>query len=152
MLNLKHNSVVIAVVPEGGWVDLPDGRRISPAVNGWADDQGYELETLEVVVVSPTLDEQRAAMNLTFAQLVTGLVVEGWISESEGDGWLVGILPAPVLSVIASLPPEQRFAARARAIRPSVVMRLDPLVAALAALQGKSPEQIDTFFLTYSAA
>ena len=93
----------------------------------------------------------RAAMSLTFAQLLIGLVAEGWISEADGDGWLAGTLPAPVLAVIATLPAGQQFAAKARAARPSVVERLDPLVAALAAAQGKSEAQIDTFFSTYAA-
>lgn len=152
MLNLKHNGIVIATVAEGGWVDLPDGRSIAPAVHGWMDNDGYELETAPVLVVEPTLAEQRAAMQLTFAQLVIGLVTEEWITEPEGEGWLIGTLPTPVLTVIASLPAEMRFAARARATRPSVIMRIDPLVDALASLKGKTSAEIDAFFLTYRNA
>jgi hypothetical protein len=89
--------------------------------------------------------------NLSFAQLLIGLVTEGWITEAEGEGWLVGTLPAAVLTVIGTLPTNQQFAAKARASRPSDVKRADPLVAALAAAEGKSPDQIDEFFLTYAA-
>lgn len=88
--------------------------------------------------------------NLTFAQLLIGLVTEGWITEAEGEAWLTGTLPAPVLSLIATLPAEQRFAAKARAITPSIVLRNDPLVASLGAAQGKTAEQLDTFFTTYA--
>jgi len=88
--------------------------------------------------------------DLSFAQLLIGLVTEGWITEAEGGGWLVGTLPAPVLAVIATLPSGQQFAAKARAIRPSAVVRADPLVAALAAAEGKSSADIDAFFTTYS--
>ena len=91
-----------------------------------------------------------AIPNLSFAQLMIGLVTEGWITEAEGEGWLVGTLPDPVLLVISMLPTNQQFAAKARASRPSDVERADPLVAALATAEGKSPDQIDEFFITYS--
>lgn len=88
--------------------------------------------------------------NLSFAQLLIGLVAEGWITESEGEAWLVGTLPFVVLLVIDSLPVEQRFAAKARAIRPSEIIRDDPLVSMLAVAQGKTPEEIDAFFINNS--
>ena len=90
--------------------------------------------------------------DLSFAQLLIGLVTEEWITEAEGGGWLVGTLPAPVLAVIATLPPNQQFAAKARAIRPSVIVRADPLVASLAAAEGKTSADIDAFFTTYATA
>ena len=90
--------------------------------------------------------------NLSFAQLLIGLVTEEWITEAEGGGWLVGTLPDPVLAVIATLPSNQQFAAKARAIRPSVIVRADPLVAALAAAEGKSSADIDAFFSTYATS
>lgn len=93
----------------------------------------------------------RAGQSLSFAQLLIGLVAEGWISESDGEAWLSGVLPAAVLAVIATLPQGQRFAAKARAARPSTVERLDPLVAALAGAQGKTDADLDAFFTTYAA-
>jgi hypothetical protein len=92
----------------------------------------------------------RATMSLTFAQMLIGLVTEQWITEAEGDAWLVGTPPAVFLALIATLPAEQQFAAKARAIRPSGVLRADPLVQALGAEQGKTPEELDQFFVTYS--
>lgn len=88
--------------------------------------------------------------NLSFSQLLIGLVTESWITEAEGEGWLVGTLPDPVLLVISMLPANQQFAAKARAIRPSMVVRADPLVGAMAVAEGKTPEEIDEFFTTYS--
>lgn len=90
--------------------------------------------------------------NLSFAQLLIGLVTEGWITETEGGAWLVGTLPDVVLLVISMLPPEQQFAAKARAIRPSEIIRDDPLVGALATAEGKTSQEIDEFFVTYSEA
>lgn len=90
--------------------------------------------------------------DLSFAQLLIGLVTEGWITEAEGDAWLSGTLPDPVLALIATLPVDQQFAAKARAIRPSTVVRADPLVVGLGAAQGKTSAQMDAFFTTYAAA
>ncbi len=90
-------------------------------------------------------------VQITFAQLLIGLVAEGWITEADGVAWLSGTPPAPVLALIGQLPAGQRFAARARAVRPSVVLLSDPLVQALGAMQGKSAE-LPGFFNTYGAA
>jgi hypothetical protein len=88
--------------------------------------------------------------NLTFSQLLIGLVSEEWITEAEGTAWLTGTPPTLVENLISSLPLDQQFAAKARAIRPSVIIRTDPLVGALANLANKTPEELDTFFRTYS--
>lgn len=97
------------------------------------------------------LEAARAAMQLSFAQLLIGLVTEGWITEPEGDAWLAGQLPDAVIALISTLPVEQRFAAKARAARPSIILRADSLVNALAGAQGKSPEELDAFFIKYTA-
>jgi hypothetical protein len=87
---------------------------------------------------------------LSFAQLLIGLVAEGWITETEGDAWANRQLPAAVNALIAGLPQAQRFAARTKAKLPSVVLRNDALVVALAAQQGKTAEQLDDFFRKYA--
>lgn len=89
---------------------------------------------------------------LSLTQLLIGLVVEAWITEAEGEAWLAGTLPSAVLTLIDSLPASQQFAAKARAIRPSAVLRDDPLVAAMGAAAGKTPAEMDTFFRTYATA
>ena len=131
---------------EQGWVLAPDG-----VGQGWTYN-GSIFSPLP----SPTLEEiqvgLRSTMSLSFAQLLIGLVTEAWVTEAEGDAWLVGTLPAPVLALISTLPIEQQFAAKARAIRPSEVMRTDALVVSLGAAQGKTPEELDQFFGTYSGA
>lgn len=93
----------------------------------------------------------RAAMQMTFAQMLIGLVAMGWITKAEGIAWLGGTVPLVVNTLITSLPADQQFAALARAVRPSVVQRLDSLVIALAAIQGRTEAQMDAFFVTYAA-
>jgi hypothetical protein len=102
------------------------------------------------VTIEPPPPPPSNIPNLSFAQLIIGLVIEQWISRQEGEAWLQGILPAQVQMLISTLPEDQQFIALARASRPSVIMRDDPLVDALSALQQKTPEDIDQFFITYS--
>jgi len=107
------------------------------------------VEVIVPVVPDPIIAE-RAAMTLTFSQLLIGLVLMDWITEAEGDAWLKGNeLPAEVTSMIAGLPVEQRFPAKARALRMSVADRMDPLVLALAQGRGVPPEDMDVFFQTF---
>ena len=42
-LILQQNSVDIRRVRTGGWVELPDGRKMSPAHAGWQSGDGYAL-------------------------------------------------------------------------------------------------------------
>lgn len=92
----------------------------------------------------------RQTMKLSFAQLLIGLVSEGWITEAEANDWMAGTLPVRVTDLIANLPAEQQFSARVRAMRPSEIVRTDPLVIALGASEGKSVEEMDQFFITYA--
>lgn len=102
----------------------------------------------EPVSLPQTPDEQLP--NLSFTQLLIGLITEEWITETEGEAWLSGTLPIGVLTLIDSLPSTQRFTAKARALRPSEVVRSDYLVNAMATTSGKSDGDIDNFFRTYS--
>lgn len=97
-------------------------------------------------------ERDAAILRLSFAQLLIGLVSEGWITESEGEAWIAGKLPAAVLAVISTLPQPQQFPAKAKALRPEMVLRNDPLVIALSAAQGKTSDEIDAFFITYGVA
>lgn len=96
-------------------------------------------------------EPNRAAMNLTFDQMLIGFVTEGWITKAEGEGWLNGVLPAPVTTRIAMLPADLQFKATARAKRQTVIRRDDELIVALGGLRSKTPAQIDAFFMTYAA-
>lgn len=135
---------IAATYPEG---TLKVPLRPSPQhilIDGaWQGPSAAELE-------AEALAQQRQGMRLTFAQLLIGIVSEGWITEAEGDAWLAGTLPAAVLGLIGTMLEEQRFAAKARAARPSEVLRLDPLVAALGAAQGKTATDLDDFFTAYA--
>jgi hypothetical protein len=141
---ITNNTVVniIEVDPNNipDWcADWPEATE-DAAIGGTCDGTTFTRP----VIVQPVPN------SITFAQLLIGLVTETWITEAEGTAWLQGVLPAAVETLITSLPQEQQFIARARASRPSEVLRDDPLVVALGAAQGKTEEELDDFFITYS--
>ena len=151
MLILLQNGVEIDRVAEGDWMTLPNGDRVAPTMAGWKDG-AFELIQGPDGIVQPveTPEMARENMVLSFAQLMIGLVAEGWITEAEGLAWLKRELPAAVTALIATLPAGQRFAATARATDPQFVKRTDPLVVSLGAAQGKTEGQIDAFFMPYA--
>ena len=111
-----------------------------------------ELAALAPAAPSPeqALMIEREAMELSFAQMLIGLEAAKWITTAEATAWLVNrTLPPPVVYVISQLPVDQRFAATARAVAPSVVKRTNPLVDLLGAVAVKTPTEIDQFFRDY---
>ena len=156
MLELKFKNVVIGTAAEGSWVRLPNGDQVSPATDGWSNDDGYSLRAIPdpKPEPEPTPDEVLAAWRagafISFPQLLIGLVKEGWITEAEGYAWNAKVLPDAVTAVIATLPQEMRFAATTRALNPSQVDRSNPLVSAIGAAAGKTEADLDAFFQTYA--
>lgn len=140
--DLQDGEIALPVVPDPDPILAPDERLWGP-----------DFEVLEDRVRAygrAVKAEPHEILRMTFAQLLIGLVSEGWITEFEGEAWLQGSLPIPVVALIDTLPQQMRFAAKARAIRPSEVLRRDPLVEMLGAAQGKTAEQLDEFFTKYS--
>jgi hypothetical protein len=138
--------------PSGGhWIN---GEQIYRIIDS-SELPDYSLRALWRWTPEGSLDIANAPLasvpaSISFAQLLIGIVTEQWITEVEGEAWLSGVLPFAVLTVIDNLPAEQRFAAKARALRPSEIARNDSLVNAMAIAAGKSDDDIDNFFRTYS--
>jgi hypothetical protein len=131
-------EVDIDAVPD--WcADWPD---VEDAAPGWAYDGA---------VFTPPAPAAPVLPDLSFAQAMIGLVAEGWITNAEGELWLQGMLPLAVDRAINGLPAAARFAARARATRPTTISATDPLVGLMAALQGKDAAEMAAFFTTYAA-
>lgn len=154
MLILKQGGIEVQRVGEGGWFALPNGDVVSPAYAGWEEQDFSLVEAPPEPEPTPeeVLATERAGMRLSFAQLLIGLVTEGWITAAEGRAWRDRVaLPAPVAAMIASLPEAQQFAAETRAFAPSEVLRNDPLSVSFGAAAGKTPTQMDAFFTTYAS-
>lgn len=90
--------------------------------------------------------------SVTRRQILTGLALVGWITEAEAEAALAtGARPAAVDAVIAALPMDQQFHARMKWIGFRDALRDDPMVAALAAIEGKTEQDIDEFFALCAA-
>ncbi len=101
--------------------------------------------------ISAPLPDPAPVPNLTFPQLLFGLVTEGFTSEAEANDWLVRrILPPSVDAMISQLPGPQQVLVRARALQPVEVLREDPIINAFGASLGKSSDELDEFFRTYA--
>lgn len=137
-----------SINPDCGLTIAEIAERVVPAGLEWTE---MPLDQAMGIVAPFNAIDLRADMKLSFAQLLIGLVSEGWITEAEGEAWLAGTLPGTVLLVIDGLPADQRFPAKARALRPSEVLRLDPMVIGMGTAAGKTDVEIDAFFTTYSA-
>jgi len=150
MLNLTKDGDVIKPVYAGTQFSLPNGDVVSPAYAGWSNGEYALVEA--PIEPAPDPGPEPVPVSMSFAQLMIGLVAEQWITEEDGRLWLTGTLPPQVISTISLIPAEQRFAATAKATRPSVVNRADPLVQMMALAQGRSDAELDDFFRAYASA
>ncbi len=133
-------GILLAAMSYGQNGLLVAGRNATVTATRAGNPRDVEAELLEL----------RSHLKLTFAQLLIGLVTEGWITQAEGTAWLINRMPpAPVTALINQLPAAEQFTALARVVQPSEVLRLDPLVVSLGAAQGKTPAEVDQFFITY---
>ena len=149
MLNLTKGEDVIKPVPAGAQFSLPNGDVVSPAYAGWSNGEYALVEA--PIEPAPEPGPEPVPVSMSFAQLMIGLVAEQWITEEDGRLWLTGTLPPQVISTISLIPAEQRFAATAKATRPSVVNRADALVQMMALAQGRSDAELDDFFRAYAS-
>lgn len=146
--------------PDGTFVGIVDGEEyhVIPGEPYWAAAQAMAavemppLEPQPEPPPPPTPEEQLAALPpVSHAQIIAALIDADILTEAEGVDWITGTLPASVEAMIAALPAGQRTIARLRAIRPSSVVPTDPLVAALAASEGKSIEDLIAIFTAAAA-
>lgn len=105
-------------------------------------------------VPEPNMDViafERANTVLTRAQMLMGLVSEGWITEAEGNAWLARTaLPAVAIDLINTFPEAERFGLRARLMDFDRAPRDSDLVIGLGSAAGKTESDIDAFFEAYS--
>lgn len=159
MLRIVKDGQVVGHVAEGQSFRLPTGDHVSPAYAGWERGE-FSLEA-EPEPPPPTVEQllavERGRMELSFAQFIIGLTEQGWITEAEADAWLAGsALPAAVTAAISQIPAQAgeqkpRLRAKARALRPSTVVRTNELLALMAAQRGATGAQLDDLFRTYAA-
>ncbi|KQZ81866.1 hypothetical protein ASD64_08895 [Mesorhizobium sp. Root157] len=85
MLALIHNDTIVSQTVPGGWFNLPNGDRASPAHDGWSDGE-YSLATIQPADVVP---EGKQVLSTT-VEMVDGLpkyvhVLDDIPSPTVGD-------------------------------------------------------------------
>lgn len=158
---IKNNEAlnrvdVIGQFPEGGWVDLPDGSRVSPAYDGWSL-RGYELrkisdetpvesgkyvksKSLKLVDGIPTMVYVLADVEASFPDLTAR---QFWLAAIE-----LGISKSSLSSLVS-----QNYEGRERdlllvEIEEAGSFKRDyPLVSELAEISGISESQLDDLWL-----
>lgn len=131
--------------PDFGWVPFTavEGSDDPVVSEVWAQIQNGEAG--EVAPADPVVTP--VPQTITALQFIIWLVASGWITQDEGNAWLDGTLPQAMNDLLNAIPEEQRFAARARALKSTMIARNDPLITALAAMHNRSPEEVDQFFI-----
>lgn len=112
--------------------------RVSSPVSLGSDLPEDAVEISRSATVSYTISKR---------QFATQAALSGMISEAEAEAFLVAnMLPAIISTFISTLPAEQQFIARMKAVGALEYRRDDPMVLALAALKGLSATQMDAFW------
>jgi hypothetical protein len=150
----QHTATGEVLSIDGPFVG-PDGTKF-PA--GWLRTLSpAEIAAMGYLPYAPPTEVPAVPQELSFSQFVVGLSEQDWITEAEASVWFAANgLPAAVEAVIAALPEtapdgsKPQLRARARALRPSVIERNDPLLAMLAKKRGATSEQLDDFFRVYA--
>jgi hypothetical protein len=135
--------------------------KLTKLVNGqtveMAEEETAEFMAQSEAAMEEILTVERSSAQLSFSQFIVGLSEQGWINQTEANNWLsANSLPAAVEAAIAKLPEtapdgsNPRLRARARALRPSVILRTNELLLMMAAMRGATAAQLDDFFRVYA--
>jgi hypothetical protein len=93
VLQLKNAGILVSLVAEGGWVTLPNGDKMSPAISGWKSGS-YSLETAPVKehtttnVPSPTVEDQRTNRASAYRDESDPLFFKWQRGEATEQEWL----------------------------------------------------------------
>ncbi|MDP2062400.1 MAG: hypothetical protein Q8J98_04760 [Phaeovulum sp.] len=158
MLELRQDGLALALVPEGGWVTLPNGDRVSPAVAGWSNADGFALVAAPEAAAEalslpePTAEERRAALPpLSRRQVFIGLVASGLATAQEVLAISAsGTVPAVIEAAFAAMPEPQQSYARITLAEFTVAQRLDPTTLLLQAAAGLTDAELDAFFVEFA--
>lgn len=140
-----RNGVIEALI-DGQHHAIPDdmGNRHRQTIAAW-EAAG---NTIAPYLPPPPL----VPATITPSQLFLQLAASGFITGAEAlAAATTGTVPATVDALFTALPDDEELAARVRWARMTVCLRSDPLVAALAASNSLTEEQVDDFFRAASA-
>lgn len=151
MLALIHDNTVISTVRPGGWFDLPDGSRASPAQDGWTDGT-YRLAAIQQA--DPVPEGKRVVS--TSVDLVEGQpryvhVLEDVLPPPAPDRvtarqFKLQLLADGILDQVEGWIATQSQAVQIAYANSGTFVRDEPMMQAGFAALGFTPEQIDAFF------
>jgi hypothetical protein len=171
LVRISDNAVLqVPLRLNDGWVDLPNGSRVSPAVAGWEGEGFRILEAApaaipegktrveasshvvdgNVVREIPVLGDippPQPPDEISDRQFAQGLAVQGVITEAEAEEWVgPGTVPAALLAFVAQLPAADQFPARMLLRGATIFRRSHPLTATFSAANGWTDAQTDAFW------
>ena len=89
--------------------------------------------------------------SITRLQFLIAAAGAGILTPAEAEESSLGNIPAPIQAVFDTLSPADALGARIVWRTMTKIERNEPLVAAVAAAQGMTSEQVDAFFLSAAA-
>lgn len=113
----------------------------------WREYQEWLLvpENTPNPIPTPSVVIPHTVSDRQFFQAATLL---GLISETDALSMVtVGIIPPTLLAAILALPAPLQFSAKMKIIGARAFDRNDPLVLALSATMGQTPDQVDALFI-----
>lgn len=151
MLALIHDDTIVSTVHPGGWLDLPDGSRVSPAQDGWTDG-AHRLSTIQPADPVP---EGKQVVS-TFVDLVEGQpkyvhVLEDVPPPPTPDRvtarqFNLQLLADGILDQVEGWIATQSQAVQIAYANSGTFVRDEPMMQAGFAALGFTAEQIDAFF------
>jgi hypothetical protein len=150
LAHVRNGEVIRRYSGAKGWVDLADGRKVSPPVLGFKDgpDEIVDAATLPTPEAPvPTLEERRAVAAMHRPAFAIAAAKAGWVTEDEALAWVAGnAIPAVAQQVIDTLPADKQLAAKVAVLSDEVVPRMSALILGMQqALQVKDAD-LDAVF------
>lgn len=153
MLALIHDDAIVSTVHPGGWFDMPDGSRASPAEDGWSKD-GYSLAAIQPA--DPVPEGKRIVS--TSVEMVEGVPKYVHVLEDipppdrvSARQFKLQLLAAGLLDAVEAWIGTQDQAVQIAYANSATFVRTDPMMQAGFAALGFTEQQIDAFFMVAAA-
>ena len=142
---IENDTVVNVVKAPADWTD-PNGRETVSAPRGSGVEIGAERqEDGSWKVPEPPIEELRARATLPKDDFILSALDAKVLSEADAEeatnGW-----PTGWDDFFTGQPARERIEAKARWASAATIKRDAPLIEALAAFKGLTPEQVDALF------
>lgn len=153
MLALIHDDAIVSTVHPGGWFDLPDGSRSSPAQDGWSNGE-YHLA--EIQPADPVPEGKRVVS--TSVEMVEGRPKYVHVLEDipppdrvSARQFKLQLLAAGLLDAVEAWIGTQDQAVQIAYANSATFVHTDPMMQTGLADLGFTEQQIDAFFTAAAA-